>query len=187
MSPKKNPNTNPKLSAEHKVKVISLLAGGWTCSRIVAYLDEECGVQCSVDNIYHNYKRNPKYKGRIKRIQNILDKNLAAHPLASKVNRLDLLLEAANEAMMWRLDKIHYDKEGNELDRVEKRNVGVIPKIVEQARKEIEGEGVDGESKNIFNIVTIIKTLNQERKLNAPGSLGESDKPSERLHKFLAK
>jgi len=62
------------------------------------------------------------------------------HPLAKKENRLAILNKAINEAMTWRLDQIRYDKDGREVSRIEKRQVGTVASLVREARAEVEGE-----------------------------------------------
>ena len=177
-----------KLSAKQKVKVLSLIAGGWTSVRIVEYLKEEYDIVVSRPNIHTNYIKNPKYRGRIRRIRNIIEKNLAAHPLSSKTNRLNLLLEAANEAMTWRLDKIVYDKNGNELSRIEKRNMGIIPKIVEEARKEVEGDVHTTEHGSlIVNFINLIEEINVNKGLGQLDRLKGSVDTDEILNRFVAK
>lgn len=123
-----------------KLKVLSMIATGYNARIICDYLDEEHGVDVSVQNIYQEYIHNPKYKKRLEALRGILDRRLMKHPLASKQARLDILNAAIHECMTWRLDKINYDKQGNEVSRIEKRSMQVIGGLIQQARAEIEGE-----------------------------------------------
>ena len=160
-----------KLSAKLKVKVLVMIATGYNARIIADYLDEEHGVTISTPCLYQHYIHNPKYKGRIKSLRNILDKNVMAHPLASKQNRLDILNKAIHECMTWRLDKINYDKDGNELSRVEKRNMQSIAYMVREARTEIEGEKPDKEIHLHFNLGRIHELATGESKLRQRSSL----------------
>ncbi len=129
-----------KLSGREQVELCALLAVGYNSQRCVDIFDEEYGVTLSVQNIYQNYLKAPKWKKLIARLTREAERRIMKHPLAIKVNRLNLLRDAINEAFTWRLDKIHYDKDGNELSRIEKRNIGMIAQLIREARTEIEGD-----------------------------------------------
>ncbi len=129
-----------KLDVRQQMKVLALIAGGYNAQRIVDYLIEHEGVTVNRHNVQNNYITNKKYKERINSIRNIIDKNLAAHPLHSKTNRLNILLEAINESFTWRHHRSYYDKDGNFLEKIEKRNIGVIPNLINEARREVEGD-----------------------------------------------
>ena len=129
-----------KLSASQKLKVCALIATGYNSERITNILEEEDGVTVTLQNIYRNYVTNPRWKKIIVRLKREADRQILQHPLALKVNRLNIIRDAINEAFTWRLDKINYDKKGNELSRVEKRNIGMIANLIAEARKEVEGD-----------------------------------------------
>jgi hypothetical protein len=135
-----NEETAHKLSAKEQLDLCALIAIGYNAQRCADIFEEEQGIILSNDNIYQNYIRNPKWQKIIKRMRREAERKVLSHPLAKKINRLKLLQDAINEAFTWRLDKINYDKEGNELSRVEKRNIGMIAALIREARTEIEGE-----------------------------------------------
>ncbi len=129
-----------KLSGRDKLNLCALLAVGYNTTRCCNIFEEEYGIEISPQNVWQNYQQNKKWQKLIKRMAREAERKVLQHPLAKKINRLNLLKDAINEAFTWRLDKIHYDKEGNELSRIEKRNIGMIAALVREARAEIEGD-----------------------------------------------
>lgn len=129
-----------KLSAKDQLNLCALLGVGYNSQRCADIFEEEYGIKISPENIFQNYIQNKKWQKIIKRMQREAERKVLSHPLAKKVNRLNLLKDAANEAFTWRLDRINYDKDGNELSRVEKRNIGMIAALIREARVEIEGD-----------------------------------------------
>ena len=128
-----------KLSAKDQLNLCSLLAVGYNSQRCADIFEEEYGIELSAQNIWENYIQVKKWQKIIKRMAREAERKVLSHPLAKKINRLNLLRDAVNEAFTWRLDKIHYDKNGTELSRVEKRNIGMIAALIREAREEIEG------------------------------------------------
>jgi hypothetical protein len=149
--------TAHKLSAKDQLNLCALLAVGYNSQRCADIFDEEYGIDITPDNVWQNYIQNKKWQKIIKRMQREAERRVLSHPLAKKINRLKLLQDAINEAFTWRLDKIHYDKEGNELSRVEKRNIGMIAALIREARAEIEGDKplVDASSHLHFSNINI--------------------------------
>ena len=134
-----NQETAHKLSGKEQLDLCALIAIGYNSQRCADIFEEEYDISITPDNVYQNYIRNPKWKKIIKRLQREAERKILSHPLAKKTNRLTLLKDAINEAFTWRLDRINYDKQGNELSRVEKRNIGMIAALIREAREEIEG------------------------------------------------
>jgi len=134
-----NQETAQKLSAKDQLNLCALLAVGYNSQRCADIFEEEYDIEITPQNIWQNYIQNKKWQKIIKRMQRETERKVLSHPLAKKINRLKLLQDAINEAFTWRLDKIHYDKEGNELSRIEKRNIGMIASLIREAREEIEG------------------------------------------------
>ena len=132
-----------KLSAKDQLNLCALLGVGYNPQRCSDIFDEEYGIEISPQNIWQNYIQNKKWQKIIKRMQREAERKVLSHPLAKKVNRLNLLKDAINEAFTWRLDKINYDKEGNELSRVQKRNIGMIAALIREAREEIEPQKIE--------------------------------------------
>ncbi len=128
-----------KLTADQKIKVLQLIAEGRGATRICEYLEENYGVEVSEENITQNYIHNKRYRDRIARIRKIIDARLASHPLASKVNRLNYLKEALEEALTYHTDKLYFDKFGDEVGKIMVKRVGVVPALIKEAREEFEG------------------------------------------------
>lgn len=154
-----DPKRMPKLSGREQIELCALLAVGYNSQRCVDIFNEEYGIEMSAQNVYLNYQRNPRWKKLIARLTREAERNVMKHPLAKKINRLKLLQDAINEAFTWRLDKIHYDKNGNELSRVEKRNIGMIAQLIREARSEIEGDKPLIDQSKHITIVTQLHTL----------------------------
>ncbi len=129
-----------RLSGREQVELCALLAVGYNSQRCSDIFSEEYGIEITASNIYQNYQRGVKWKKLIARLTREAERNVMKHPLAKKINRLNLLRDAINEAFTWRLDKIHYDKKGRELSRIEKRNIGMIAQLIREARTEVEGD-----------------------------------------------
>ncbi len=142
-----------KLSAKDQLNLCALLAVGYNAQRCADIFEEEYGIKLSCENISNNYIKVKKWQKIIFRMQREAERKVLSHPLTKKINRLNLLRDAINEAFTWRLDKIHYDKEGNELSRVEKRNIGMIAQLIREARAEIEGD-----AKSEVNVNTFVVT-----------------------------
>lgn len=134
-----NPGPKHKLALKHQRYVCASLAVGFNPTVTADLLKENFGIEVSRENIYQEYLHGRKWKVRIARYRKMFDRKTLKHPLASKTIRLEIVSKAINEALTWRLDKINYDKQGNEVSRVEKRNVGAIASLVREARNEIEG------------------------------------------------
>lgn len=143
-----------KLSARDQLNLCALLAVGYNAQRCADIFEEEYGIEITLQNVWTNYIQSKKWQKIIKRMAREAERKVLQHPLARKINRLNLLKDAINEAFTWRLDKIHYDKEGTELSRVEKRNIGMVAQLIREARIEIEGEKplIDASVKNYVQI-----------------------------------
>jgi hypothetical protein len=162
-----NEETAHKLSAKEQLKLCALIAVGYNSQRCADIFEEEYGIGLSQQNVSDNYIHNKKWQKIIKRMQREAERRVLAHPLAKKINRLKLLQDAINEAFTWRLDKIHYDHEGNELSRVEKRNIGMIAALIREARAEIEGEkGIDVKVGIGVNVNGNGKLVGEDRKFS---------------------
>jgi len=132
--------SGPKLTAEQRYEIIPLIAEGYNAQRICDYLEYNYNIAITRQTIHRNYIRGKKWQKRILEIRANIDKDLAKHPLAQKVHRLNIIQEAINEAFTWRVDKIYYSKNGKELSRIMKRNIGTVAQLVAEARKEVEGD-----------------------------------------------
>ena len=87
-----------KLSVKQRRKVLALVAQGYNAPLICDYLKENYDIDISRRSVHANYVTNPRYKPYIERIRRLIDLNIAKHPLASKTNRLNIILDALQEA-----------------------------------------------------------------------------------------
>jgi len=85
------------------------------------------------------YLHGRKWQSYINRIRQMTIRRVAKIPIAEKANRLLRVQKLLDECMTWRLDKINYDKDGNELSKVMKRNIGAAAALLREAREEVEG------------------------------------------------
>ena len=140
MAIKKRENVEHKLSDEQKMFVCAGLAQGHSPERVVQDISDEYGIVVSRNNIRENYQNSSKWKGKIEKLRELYDKEILKHPLACKINRLNWLLQAINEAFIWRVDKIFFDKESGSMSKIMKRNIGVVAGLIREARCEVEGD-----------------------------------------------
>lgn len=141
-----------KLTAEQQNQVCSWIADGWTSRRIAEKVEEEYDIKISHIAIYEGYMHGKKWKPVIERFRKELIKNIMSVPIAQKKVRLREIEETINEAKRWRVDKLYFDKDGNEVGKVEKRNIGIIPALIKEARAEVEGDQDKAET-NVYNII----------------------------------
>lgn len=131
-----------KLSDKMQMQVCAWIAEGWNAERIAQEIKDEWDIDISRAGIFANYIKAPKWQGIINNFRKGLEKELLKVPIANKKVRLKILERAANEAFTWRIDRVVYDKDGKEIERIEKRQIGTIPAIIDQARKEVEGNKI---------------------------------------------
>lgn len=109
--------------------------------QIIDLLKDHHGITMSEQNIDTNYRYGKKWKPVINYLRNRYLTNISRIPIANKVYRLALLDEAAREALTYKVDKLYFDKHGDEVGRIEAKHPSIIPAIISEARKEVEGEG----------------------------------------------
>jgi len=185
MSKEKALNHRPKLSAEQQREVCGLIAAGYGALRITQHFEEHYGISLNPTTLHVNYIRKKRWQPLINKLRAKMDANLANHCLASKTNRLDIIKEAIDECLTWRLDKIYYDANGKELSRIEKRNVTSIARLVEQARKEVDGDQSEGANLEV-NMYNIIKDANKTPE-GVMNGISVTRKGDPILDKFLEK
>ena len=142
-----------KLIVEQQNQICAWIAEGWNSRRIAEKVNEEWDIEISHINIFNTYMRGKKWKPIIKKFFNQLTKEIMSIPIAQKKVRLKELQDTINEAKIWRMDKLYFDKEGNEVGKVEKRNIGVIPALIKEARAEIEGDEKNNITMPVINLV----------------------------------
>lgn len=171
----------PKLSVNMRLHVCMLLATGYNPQRVCDILEDEYGIRTSHQNIRENYLNSKRWQKIILRYQRERDRQVLKHSLAKTINRLNILQDAINEAFTWRLDKIYYDKDGNELSRVEKRNIGMIAQLIREARTEIEGEKPPIDQSKHYHLTTVVQNLHAAAKKHNKAEeeiFGTSDNPA---------
>ena len=129
------------------------LAEGFTPKQVVDWAEEEFGVTCSTKNIYDNFLYSPRNKKRIDRFRRYIDRDLAKIPAYHKAWRLRKLQEAINEALTYRVRRCYYDKKGNLIGEVQEKKLGAIVHLVEELRKEIEGDKPNTEERQGLTLV----------------------------------
>jgi len=129
-----------KLSDKQQVFVCICLACGHSPERVAQDLKDEYGIVISRNNIRQNYQNSAKWKTKIEKMAEAFNREILKHPLASKVNRLNWLQEALNEALTWRVEKIYFGKDGNEIGRIMRKNISVVASLIREARAEVEGD-----------------------------------------------
>ncbi len=174
-----------KLTAKQRTKVLALAAGGWNARMIADYFEEEHDIKLGIRGIHRNYLSNPRYKGRIRNISRIMEKNWAQHPLAQKSVRLDIIMTALKEALTWRTDKVYFDKWGEEIGKIDKRMIGVISNLIDQARRETEGDKDKGDTVEEV-LIQLIRKSDKEPMENIDG-FRIARKEHKTLDRFMAK
>lgn len=156
---KKDGSGISKLSLKHQLFICASLVTGYSASVVVSLVHEKYGIKINKSVITNHYMVVPKWKKKIARMRTFYEAHYMKHPLASKLNRLNILQNAINEAMEWRLHKFESNEKGKTV-RIEKRNINIVSGLVREARTEIEGEkkigiNITDNSKTVFQNVKI--------------------------------
>jgi len=109
------------------------LALGKDNNQIVDLVEEKYKLDMSFQNI-DNYRYGEKWKKIISYLRLKYLNNIARIPIAKKAHRLSLLNQAAEECLKWRTKSI------NQFGTVQEMKIGVLPALIAEARKEVEGE-----------------------------------------------
>lgn len=128
-----------KLEPKNQLQLCALLATGYNPERCRDIFKEEYEIEITSQCIRTNYLDSKKWKKIIYRMAREAERHVLKHPLAKKINRLKILQAAINEAFAWRLDKINY-YEGEELSRIDKRNICTVAGLIREVRAEVEGD-----------------------------------------------
>lgn len=110
-----------KLNGKQRILVCTLLASGYNPPRVVKEIQARCGVTVTRENIYSNYVRSAKWQKIIQRISKRIEGELLTHPLYCKTKRLNIILEAINEAMG------------------ENKQLSALATLIQAAKNEVEG------------------------------------------------
>ena len=129
----------------YQLAICYWLAGRVTGSVICRRLKDEYGVRMLQSTIVNNYSKGKKWRPIIAWFQHRIMIGIANIPIASKQVRLQHLDNMLKESLTW------YTKSINAYGEINHVQVGVAVQILEQARKEIEGEKSDSVTNtNIF-------------------------------------
>jgi len=155
--------SQPRLSAEQINQVIEWIVMGYGATVISQKIEDEFDIIISKQAVWKDYIHNKKYTPQLKKLRADFEKEILKVPIAQKKVRLKILQDAIREAESFRLDKIHYDKDGNELSRIEKKMPGIIASLIKEARAEVEGDNNISVSVPVINLVYHGKTKKGNR------------------------
>lgn len=125
-----------KFTGKQQRQILAWIAAGYGATRIVQFISEKWDMECSRTNIQNNYIDKKEKEWMAMRIE--ADKELQAHPLYAKRHRLDIILEAIDEAFTWRTAQIVHNK-GMIVAEIQKKYVGIVAPLLAEASKLIEG------------------------------------------------
>lgn len=122
------------IDRSYQVKICLWLAMNKTDRQIQDLLKDRHDIEMSIQNINDNYRRSQRWKPVISYFKNRYLKNISRIPIANKAHRLALLNEASEEALTFHTKSI------NEFGEVLEKRIGILPALIAEARKEVEGE-----------------------------------------------
>jgi len=176
-----------KLTANQRREVLSHLALGFGPTYISDHIFDTYGIKISPACISGYYKHSKAFKKHIKRYRALLHEKVADIPIATKAGRLKMLQKAYNEAMTWRTDKLYFDKDGGFNGKVEKRMIGIIASLVNEAR--VEMGGADSTEKQGFDtyFIELIRKHNEELKKEGIDGFRITKFENRALDRFISK
>ncbi len=128
------PQDHWKLSSPQKHQVCEMLAKGFTPALVSQMMKEDHGVEISVNGIYNNYLKSPRWNPVIMRLRRQMESDIANHPMASKTVRLNYLQEATKEALKERVVKV------SEHGIIKAKQPSIVASLIKEARAEVEGD-----------------------------------------------
>jgi hypothetical protein len=156
-----------KLTIKQRSKVLSWLAVGFNPYEVKDMLYDKYGVVVSRENIQNNYLNNPLYKTRLERYRRIFEQRVSDIPCAQKRGRLEIIQRTIAEALTWRTDKLYFSKDTDEqIGKVMKRNIGVIPALIAEARTEVGGEQKDADNNFELYFIELIKKVAKKEEID---------------------
>lgn len=126
-----------------------------TTSQIIDLLQDEHKIDMSQENIDKNYRHAKRWQKIINYFRERYLKNISRIPIAHKHHRLTLLNEAAREALTWRTKSV------NEYGTVEEKKIGILPAIISEARREVEGDKPSVKIENHEHYTLIVNQLHE--------------------------
>lgn len=118
----------------YQFKICIWIALNKSTGQIIDLLRDKFKIEMSEQNIDQTYRAGKRWKPVINYLRIRYLRNISRIPIAHKAHRLALLDEAANEALSLRVKSI------NELGTIMEKKIGVLPAIISEARREVEGE-----------------------------------------------
>ncbi len=125
---------NKDVTRAYQFDICLWIAEGKTTRQILDLVEDKYYLKMSSQNINVSYRWGKKWKKVIQYLRSRYLKNLSRIPIANKAHRLRLLHQAAEECLKWRTKSV------NQYGIVQEMKVGVLPSLISEARKEIEGE-----------------------------------------------
>lgn len=166
--PRHTGSTGPKLGGKnqkYRLEICKMLSLGFSPTLVSQEMKDQFGIVISRHNIRKCYLKNPRRWHTINALRERAAKEVMDHPLADRRVRLSYILRALNHALVWGVDKLYFDKDGNFNGKVEKVQLGVVAELIKQAREEIEGTrrdtGEDSEKKG--DLLQTIRILSSEK------------------------
>lgn len=135
-----------KLSKDAQHYICSLLAQGYSTPVIAQMVYEEYGVECTDENVRHNYRHSPIWKPVIEAYAKDLREKVLEHPLAQKMTRLNILQEAINECLRERVFK------KNKYGTFKQKYPKAIAQLIREARTEVEGSDVGNALRDLAQV-----------------------------------
>lgn len=135
----RTPTKKPfKLTREQQIQVCVWAAMGWGATQICEHALVEWNLTLNRSSIHTDYLSPSaplKWRRLIRALRSRLIDSVAAIPIAHKSYRLAQLQDALIEARRWRLKSI------TQWGKVHEQKFGAVASLIEQARKEVDGEG----------------------------------------------
>jgi hypothetical protein len=147
------------IDRKYQFDICLWLAMGKTTPQILDLMKDKYNLTMSYQAI-DNYRYGMKWKKVIFYLRNRYLKNISRIPIAHKNHRLHYLQQAIDECLKWRTKSI------NQYGVIQEMKVGVLPVLVAEARKEVEGEKplFDVSTHNYFTKIDIKHLDGKDRK-----------------------
>ena len=141
------------IDRSYQFKICLWIALGKTTPQILDLIKDRFKIDMSYQNIDVNYRQKKRWQLVINYLRTRYLKNISRIPIANKAYRLAMLQEGVEEALTW------HTKSVNQYGEVEEKKIGTLAQLINEARKEIEGEKpstlVNVENKTIFQDIKI--------------------------------
>lgn len=136
----------------YQFKICLWIAMGKTDIQIIQLLKDRMDVNMSVSNIRKNYRYKKSWSPIIEYLRKRYLNNISRIPIANKGVRLHILQEAIEEALTWYLKS--YGPKGK---KIMEKKIGIVSQLINEARKEVEGEKPFINVNNVKQVFSNIK------------------------------